>query len=72
MGNPLIIRQLKTMAAMYNIDINEITVSPVMFDDLYREATLVTYNPKTGPYELRYNNITIKRRKCDTCCQHGL
>lgn len=67
------IRHLIAEAAKYDIEINELTVSPTRYDELIAEAsvTLREYDQKLGECALRMLNVKINKRACKGCCRHG-
>lgn len=63
------IRELVVMAQNRDIEINEITVSPTLYEILKDGAALSsTYSG--GALELRFGKVLIKKRPCIRCCQH--
>ena len=59
-------------AAERDIQINEVTVSPSMYDELIAKVACSTrlYDSR-GSSELKYKDTLVKKRKCLICCTHG-
>lgn len=67
------LRDVIAKANTYNMEINEITVSASQYDSFEAEARMTTkfVDEKCGKSVLRFNNVTINKRKCDGCCIHN-
>lgn len=64
------LREVIYMAKVNDMEINEITVSPSLYNELKAEAVYTCTYDTQGPNVLRFNNVTIKKRPCKGCCQH--
>ena len=66
------LRELITMARTRDIDIDEITVSPALYDEFNRLAVYSrTYDQDVSETCLRFYDVKINKRKCKGCCTHG-
>lgn len=66
------IRSIIDYARCHDIEINEITVSPEQYKALEVEAVSSrTYDTNLSETCLRFRDVTINKRKCKGCCEHG-
>lgn len=66
------IRSLIASAKNINIDIHEITVSPIQYDELMDIGMggYVIFDHDPSQSRLIFHGVTINKRKCKGCCSH--
>ena len=64
------LRELIASARVRDMEINEITVSPAIYDEL---NALAAQQQMCAASEmcLRFYDVIINKRKCKGCCTHG-